>query len=72
MFVLPAAALSTELSDLKFEVSKLISEQSAHQAHMDSLDNLALKTRFLAKLHDISSAIKEKENKVRRFECCKL
>ena len=57
-------AVSLQLSGARSELTALLAEQAAHQAHMDSLDNLALKTRFMAKLQDIAAAISHKKQQV--------
>lgn len=61
------ATLQQQLARLESELAVLGEEEASHQSRLDSLDNLALKSRFQSKLLDIQSSIVEKREKVFRI-----
>ncbi|KAK4291950.1 hypothetical protein Pmani_035247 [Petrolisthes manimaculis] len=56
--------LYTRLSALENEMTSLTAQHAAQEAEIASIENLALKQRFLSKLADIETHIREKEYEI--------
>lgn len=59
-----AGKLYARISMLENELTHLTSQRAAQEAEIANIENLALKQRFLSKLADIETQIREKEYEV--------
>lgn len=64
----PTDKLYARLSALENEMTSLTTQHAAQEAEIANIENLALKQRFLSKLADIETHIREKEYEVMAVE----
>lgn len=64
MFLTFSDKLYARLSALENDLTMLTSQRAAQEAEIANIENLALKQRFVTKLADIETLIREKEYEV--------